>query len=443
MKFLSSSVRLLLASRQRRRDQWLDPDSLAQVRERRLRRLAVVATRTPYYRTLFAEAGIDPATLSEASLVGVPVLEKHRLHAAGPLDMLSEAPDHLSPVTTSGSTGQPLRVLRSSGDQAEVSAVWRRALAAFGHGIMDRQVNVSTGQAVAKSGPVVALRQAGVLPRIHHLSSFDSVDHQVETLRRLRPQTFSAYAISLELIAERILELGITDVRPTVVFSAAMPLSDRGRDLAERAFGTRPLDLYVAAELGPIGWECPSRRGALHLNDDVQIVEILGDDGQRVPVGEIGQVVVTQLHTRAQPLLRYRLGDLAARLDERCSCGRGLALLTPVQGRSRHVIRTAGGRVIYGMAVSTVVKPYTEVRRWQLRQTSEHALQLLVVPTDRWRPEVADGLRVGLEERFGPGIAFRVEAVDDIPLAPGGKLQTIVPLDETVSGAAGGSRLTS
>lgn len=430
MNAMTSFTHLLAAHRVRRGEQWLKPEALAARRQIRLRHVATLASATPHYRAVFAEAGIDPAHLTEASLTRLPLLNKSVLHAAESADMVVEPIARLSPVTTSGSTGSPLRVYRSARDQAEVSAVWSRALSAFGHRVRDRQVNVSTGQAVAKSGPVVWLRKLGLLPRIRHMSSFDPVDHQIEILRQERPHTFSSYAISLELIAERMLERGITDVRPAVVFSAAMPLSDRGRDLAERAFGVRPLDLYVAAELGVLGWECPGNRGTLHLNDDVQIIEIVDDRGQPAPAGQVGEIVVTQLHTLAQPLIRYRLGDMAARLPERCPCGRGLALMTPVQGRTRHVIRTPDGRVLYGMMISTVVKPFTEVRRWQLRQTGPAALELLVVPTDRWRPEVTTEIARKLEEKFGPGLRFVAKLVDDIPLAPTGKFQTIVPLPD-------------
>jgi phenylacetate-CoA ligase len=420
---------LLWASRQRRREQWLDAEGLARLRASRLQRLARTAARAPYFRDLFQRVGLKPDELTEATLRDLPLLDKARLHAAGPGDMITGPPAAFSPVTTSGSTGEPLRVLRSTQDQAEVSGVWRRALDAFGHHLFDQQVNISTGQAVAKSGPVVLLRRLGLLPRIQHLSSFDPVDSQIAVLRRVRPHTFSAYAVSLELIAERMLEQGIGDVRPAVVFSAAMPLSDRGRELAERAFGVRPLDLYVAAELGPLGFECPVRRGALHLNDDVQIIEILDAQGRSVAPGEVGEVVVTQLHTLAQPLIRYRLGDLAARLPERCVCGRGLALLSPVQGRTRHVIRTPDGRTIAGMLVSTVVKLFKEVRRWQVRQIAPDAARVLVVPAAGWDASIGREMARQLTAKFGESMRFEVEAVDDIPLAPSGKLQTIVPLD--------------
>ena len=421
---------LLLAARARGREQWHPPATLRALRQSRLRRLARAAARTAHYGPLFREAGLDPDRLDEGRLSRLPVLEKAALHGAGVNGMLARPPEGLFPVTTSGSTGEPTRVYRSTRDQAEVSALWARVLRAFGHGFFDGQVNISTGRAVARTGPVAMLRRWGVLPEIRHISSFEPVDRQIELLRRHRPHTFSAYAISLEAIAETVLERGITDIRPAMVFSAAMPLSDRGRDLAERAFGVAPLDVYVAAELGTIAWECPQERGLLHLNDDMQIVEILDDRDRPLPEGETGHVVVTQLCCLAQPLLRYRLGDLAARVPGACPCGRGLARLSRVQGRSRHVVRTPDGRVLYGMMISMVVKPFHEVRRWQLRQTAPDAVRLLVVPSPTWRPGVAEDIRRELRERFGPELRFEVAQVDDIPLAPTGKLQTIVPLPD-------------
>jgi len=144
-------------------------------------------------------------------------------------------------------------------------------------------------------------------------------------------------------------------------------------------------------------------------------------------------VVVTSLHTLAQPLIRYRIGDLAARLPGRCACGRGLALMSRVQGRTRHVVRTPDGRVLYGMPVARVLVEFPEVRRWQLRQDAPADLRLLVVPAGDWTRETPAAIERALVQRFGPGLRFTVEPTDDIPLAPSGKFQAIVPLEPSAS----------
>ncbi len=421
--------RLLAAARERGREQWSRPERIAELRARRLQRLATAACRTRYYGELFRGAGLSPDALTEESLQNFPVLEKAALHPSVSGSTMTQSGGKLFPVTTSGSTGTPLQVYRSSHDQAEVSALWARIFKAYGHRLQDTQFNINTGGTVARKGPVASLRKLGLLPQLHQVSSFASVDEQVELLRRVKPHLFSSYAISLELIAERVVEEGITDIRPRIIYSCAMPLSERGRKLVEEAFGVPPLDVYVSAELGPLAWECADNRGVWHINDDVQIMEILDEHDRRVPDGSVGQVVVTQLNCTAQPLIRYRIGDLAARLPTRCSCGRGLGLLTSVQGRTRHVIRMPDGRVLHGTVLSTVLKIFPEVARWQARQTAPDALCILVVPTGHWHEGSARAITDKLAEKLGAGVQYQVETVDTIPLSPGGKFQTIVPFE--------------
>ena len=46
-----------------------------------------------------------------------------------------------------------------------------------------------------------------------------------------------------------------------------------------------PSDVYATMETGPLAWECPDSPGDYHLNDDVQLLEIVDDRGRRVPDG--------------------------------------------------------------------------------------------------------------------------------------------------------------
>jgi phenylacetate-CoA ligase len=420
---------LVAAAQRRRLEQWSSPEELTEIRHRRLRRLAQVAIRAPYYREVFQRAAIVPAELNERSLERLPVLEKAALRASESGQILAEPDAKLFPINTSGSTGIPLQVLRNQRDQAQVSAVWARIFAAYGRRTFDRQVNVGSGRSVAKKGPVVRLRELGILPQLHQLASFDPPERQIALLRAVQPQMISAYAVGLELLAEAVVDAGITDIRPRVVYTSGTALTQRCRELTRKAFGVDPLDVYAANEVGPIAWECPAYPGALHLNDDTQITEVVDETGRRVPDGESGQVVVTQLLCSAQPLIRYRIGDFSAIKELRCDCGRGLRLMEPVQGRTLHIIRAPDGRVINTITVSSILASAAEVRRYQVRQMSPSDLTILIVPSASWAEGSEDAVRNRFVERLGNAFNYTIVRVADLPLAPSGKFQTIVPLD--------------
>jgi phenylacetate-CoA ligase len=215
-----------------------------------------------------------------------------------------------------------------------------------------------------------------------------------------------------------------------VVYTNGTALTARCRELTRKAFGIEPLDVYAANEVGPIAWECPSHPGALHLNDDVQITEIVDEEGRRVRDGDSGQVVVTQLLCIAQPLIRYRIGDLSMLNHIRCDCGHGLRLMKPVQGRSLHIIRGPDGRVINTITVSSILSGAAEVRRYQVRQTSPRDLTVLVIPSSAWVDGSETAVRNRFVERLGNTFNYQIVRVADLPLAPSGKFQTIIPLDQ-------------
>ncbi len=428
MSSLGGLGTLWRGARRGKREQWYTRDRVCELQLSRLQRLARVAIASPYYKAAFETAGIAPRDLNSLDdLARLPVLEKAVLQQQGEELLTREIPPGAVTVATSGSTGQPLRVQRSTSDQAQVSAVWARIFDSYGRRLFDRQVNIGSGRAVVRKGPAALLRKLGLL-RVYQLSSFDPMDQQIDLLRRVKPQLLSAYGIGLELVAEAVVQARVTDIRPRIVYTSGTALSPRGRGLAQEAFGKRPLDVYAANEVGPIAWECPVNRGFLHLNDDTQITEIVNEAGQPVPIGEVGQVVVTQLLCFTQPIIRYRIGDQAQLHPGNCPCGRGMRVMSPVLGRTQHVIHAPDGRTLNTVVVSAILGVMPEVRRYQVQQTGPRDLLILIVPGTGWTTGTEGAVQLKFRERLGDAFEYRLLAVDDIRLAPGGKFQTIVPL---------------
>jgi phenylacetate-CoA ligase len=111
--------------------------------------------------------------------------------------------------------------------------------------------------------------------------------------------------------------------------------------------GARVVDHHGMTEVGPVTYECPERRGVLHVMELGYIAEVL----------ETGELVLTNLGRTGSPLLRYRTGDIVRRAaEERCVCGSyELALEGGILARSDEMVVVRGVN-LYPSAVEEVVR---------------------------------------------------------------------------------------
>jgi phenylacetate-CoA ligase len=263
------------------------------------------------------------------------------------------------------------------------------------------------------------------------LESTAPVSETERIISKEKPQILVGFAAAIESLADHLIETGRQVQPPRVVICAAMEVSDHCRQLAERAFRAPVANVYVTAEVGVIAWSCPQCPDKLHINEDAFELEILDADGQPCASGTRGEVVVTPLAQTSMPLLRYRLGDMAARFDERCVCGRQLSLMTPIQGRTAHTIRHSSGHIVNGPAVTTAIGQalgYEWVRRVQVREQEHGVLGLLLEvrrdPTEGERQRLLQYVQQAVSQNY----QLQLQIVPAIPLAPSGKFQVVVPL---------------
>ena len=431
-----SAIRVIVAAfRRLSQEQWLSPAALAELRVGRLRRVMAGAARAPYYRAALYGSGIaDPRTMTLEDLGRLPLLDREVMARHGLDAFLTVPASDLFAVTTSGSTGTPGRFLRSRLEEAEYSARWMRVYGAYQCSARDAQINIATAAKPDRDGALTALRRIGVLPKVERFAASAPPGEVLEKVRELEPPILTGYAGAIEALADHVLTTGAEAPQPRAVFCTAMEVTDRCLEVAARAFRAPAVDVYVTNEFGVLAWSCPVRHDALHVNDDRFIVEVLRPDGRPAADGETGELVVTSLDLASMPLIRYRMGDMAARLPGPCACGRGLALMTRVQGRTAHAIRRPDGGLIITPLVTNLfgkARAYEWVRGFQVREEPGGRLRVLldvrVPPTDTQRATLLDILQAGV----GPYFQVQLEMVERIPPAPSGKLQFLVPLAQT------------
>jgi len=163
---------------------------------------------------------------------------------------------------------------------------------------------------------------------------------QLELMQNKKPAYMFYYPSSLYFIARMILGENIDlGFKPQLIFTRAEILTEKMRKTIEDAFGSVVYDHYGANEFNKIAWECKERNG-YHVDMDNVLVEIVDENYEEVGYGETGRVVVTGLVNKALPLIRYEIGDFAAKADEdqtKHSCGTNLpVLIKSIEGRYEH-----------------------------------------------------------------------------------------------------------
>ena len=128
-------------------------------------------------------------------------------------------------------------------------------------------------------------------------------------LERIEPagDVLVAYASMARVLAEEQLA-GRLRIAPRAMMCSSEVLTSETAARVERAWGSRPFNVYAATETAGIASECPLHR--MHLYEDLVITEVVDEMNRPVPAGRVGaKLLVTVLFSRTQPLIRYEMSD--------------------------------------------------------------------------------------------------------------------------------------
>lgn len=212
--------------------------------------------------------------------------------------------------------------------------------------------------------------------------------------------------------------------RPRAVQAFGECLGEERRARLQAAFGVPVFDAWRVRELGEAAHECEARAG-LHVSMERVLVEVLRDD-RPVPDGEDGELVVTALDGRAQPLLRWRTGDVGCRIPEpTCPCGRTSERILVTEGRAAELVTSPGGTRIHGDWFEWLLEAMPGVRDWRVVQARDASLTLDVVADPEWLVAHEGALRAALAD-VDRGFVVAVRRVEAIDPAPDGRRRAVV-----------------
>ena len=439
-------------------NQRLTPQELSRMQEHKLRRiLAHAVTHAPFYRELYR--GID---ITSCRLQDLPVIQKR--------DMMSHYDEFVTDprlkledlqafLADRSNAAMPFKddfvILNSSGTSGEKGIMayhWREFDYAFAAAMARGNRYAANWFSLIKFAFTQRLRVANVMIVDGHSASFicskristnpDNpimanyfysvfmpIDKLCEELNAFQPHILQAYSTSIATLAREQLagrlKLGFDDPRSAIV-SFSEPLDERTRELSRKAFGRDIINTYGACESIILARECEAHRG-MHINSDLIIYEVVDENYRPVPPGVTGnRVLVTNLYTFSQPMIRYELQDRVRLADFGCTCGNSLPLIASVEGRTEEILwisRPGGGYdPVHPYLFLVTIQNNRGIEEFQVEQIERDRFVFRVVPSKRGGLCPSDLERMMEETAEREGYAGRMqfvgEVVDAIPRDP-------------------------
>ena len=98
----------------------------------------------------------------------------------------------------------------------------------------------------------------------------------------------------------------------------------------ENILGSKLFPHYGSREVGLGGAITCQAHSGMHLRENHIIAEIIDENGNVLPKGNYGELVVTTIGMQAMPLIRYRTGDFTRIIPGKCCCGSEVARLDEI-----------------------------------------------------------------------------------------------------------------
>lgn len=293
----------------------------------------------PLYRKKYSEVGYKKGSIKTwDDFFKLPYLHKEELIEGFPDEIVKDVNDFVLSTRSSGSSGKFVTIAVSE------EAIYKDTLQTV------RQFNMQSG---GKYRPEDTILYIYTCPwwvdningeyKQDFLPTTTKVEDAVNHIRKTRPRYISTYPTYLEKIASTGIKLSDYGVELVIVHSEQSNVMQR-KMLAE-ALEVQVLDEYSSEELTRIALECPMHH--YHLEEDACFIEIIDDKGNKLPDGETGIVVGTNLLNTATPIIRYIQGDLAKiTISQECECGDKGRIIEGVKGRNMDSIITPEGEYI-------------------------------------------------------------------------------------------------
>lgn len=413
------------------RTQWMGLDALTALQRQKLQRLVEYAYQfVPYYHRIFQEAGFHPNDLRQNPdcFLKLPILTKANIKENWDALQTTEPErrKQLSKLSTSGSTGNPLIFMQDAEFRDVVTADIQRHLGWAECGLGDRHAFIwGASNRMTFKQKMRAWSIDWVWNRFltnAFVMTDESMTKFARQIIREKPKALFGYASAINRFAHFVRSMGIPNITFNAVFSTSETLLAPVRHNIEETFQCKVFDRYGTLELGGVACECAEHSG-LHTSMENNFVEITCNS-HHTRLGEVGEIIVTNLNNLGMPFIRYSIGDAGAwHSGGACPCGRSLPMLDRIEGRLVESFYTRDGHTVWsgfaGAAYRCLAHP--TIKQFQVVQKTLDDMLVRLVPEGTIPPAILEEVAQAIRTSYGDNVIVTFEFPHEIPPLPSGK----------------------
>jgi len=173
--------------------------------------------------------------------------------------------------------------------------------------------------------------------------------------------------------------------------------------LIEEVFGGRIYDFYGNGErVAAIGM---CEQGSYHALPEYGIVEFLPLDNN----SGRSEIVATNLHNYAMPLLRYRTGDVVEISDSRCGCNRSFQAIKRIEGRLADFLIAQDGKLVYIDVCYLMLQGVNNLIESQIIQEDLNNIRIRFIPGEGFSKPDEEKIKSNVKRYMGSSVNVILE----------------------------------
>ena len=409
--------------------QWWSAEHSREYQVNRLHEILKLAyERTKCYRHMFDSVGFRPGDIRTLDNMNrLPTIDKQIvIENLSDMCTKSNRDRGVDFGSTGGTSGTPfhfyLDANRSPVEYAYLTTSWER----IGY-------KLGMPMAVLRGRTVLADRNGlrheyDPILRHHYYSSFHMCDENIacylKHIASIGACFLHVYPSTIAALARYILRNGAHAPKNIkgILAESEIVYPDQ-RQMVEEVFGCRYFSSYGQSEKVVLAAGC-EKSDDYHVWPTYGFFELLDDNDNPVNTpGQRGEIVGTGFINTVMPFIRYRTGDWATYVGDRCqACGREHTIIRDIRGhRTQEVLIAADGSEISWAALNMHDDTFFHVRQFQFMQETPGQTVLRIVPADGFGEEDISQIHRNLGRKLDDRLTFTIEIVEAIPLSARGK----------------------